>query len=167
MYCRKCGKEITRNDTRCPHCGADVVEVRQRSYAEKYEEEKKTQKPVKTVVGASDYPKDASIRDNRYLSMAIVTGFSAFIMLWIPWPKAWGIGTSLWMRILIIVLALIALYHTVKANQIINYNLNQAKKYNQRQPKNQISYTKPGLLTAANILAILTILISTYALFMR
>lgn len=167
MYCRKCGKEITRNDTRCPRCGADVVEVRQRSYAEKYEEEKKTQKPVKTVVGASDYPKDAGIRDNRYLSMAIVTGFSAFIMLWIPWPKAWGIGTSLWMRILIIVLALIALYHTVKANQIINYNLNQAKKYNQRHPKNQISYSKPVLLTAANILSIITILISTYALFMR
>lgn len=166
MYCRKCGKEIDRHLTRCPHCGTDVVEVRQRSYAQKYEEEKKSSTPYKTVKQASDYPKDAGIRDNRYLSPAIVTAFSAFILAWFPWPKSWGIGTSLWMRILIILLALLSLYHSVKANQIINYNLSQAKKYNQRHPKNQISYTKPGMLRIANVLAILTVLISTFALFM-
>ena len=41
MYCRKCGAEIKETSKFCDNCGCEVVKVKQVSYAEKYNENKK------------------------------------------------------------------------------------------------------------------------------
>ena len=44
MYCRKCGAEIKETSKFCDSCGCEVVKVKQVSYAEKYNENKKKNK---------------------------------------------------------------------------------------------------------------------------
>ena len=44
MYCRKCGAEIKETSKFCDNCGCEVVKVKQVSYAEKYNENKKKSK---------------------------------------------------------------------------------------------------------------------------
>ena len=44
MYCRKCGAEIKETSKFCDNCGCEVVKVKQVSYAEKYNENKKKMK---------------------------------------------------------------------------------------------------------------------------
>ena len=41
MYCRKCGAEIKETSKFCDSCGCEVVKVKQVSYAEKYNENKR------------------------------------------------------------------------------------------------------------------------------
>ena len=47
MYCRKCGAEIKETSKFCDNCGCEVVKVKQVSYAEKYNENKKKSKKQK------------------------------------------------------------------------------------------------------------------------
>ena len=46
MYCRKCGAEIKETSKFCDSCGCEVVKVKQVSYAEKYNENKKKNKEL-------------------------------------------------------------------------------------------------------------------------
>ena len=165
MYCRKCGKRLPRNVNRCPECGTDVIEVKQIPYAQKYEEEKMREKGMKKAE-PKDYPKEAGYKENGYLNYAVILSVGAFLFALIPWPKTWNIGTSLWMRLLVLVFALMAIYNCVKANQISNYNKTQITKYNARHPKDQLYYAKPKALTLANALAVVTALAATFSLFM-
>lgn len=165
MYCRKCGKKLDRNANRCPYCGADVLQVRQQSYSQRYEEEKQKDRETREAMSVG-YPKEIDYRDNIYVPYALWTAVAAFLLAVFPWPRAWGIGTALWMRILILVIALMSIYNCVKGNQISNYNASEIRKYNQRHPKNLQVYEKPRLLTLANVLAVLTAMITTFSIFM-
>lgn len=150
MYCRKCGEKIADNVSVCPKCGAEIVLVKQRSYQEKYDAQKKAEKQQK-----SKPTKKENIVENRYLSYAVVTALFAFVLSIIPWPASWGIGTSLWMKIIILVIALLADYHCVKAKQIDTYNIKHSKDYN-----------GAPALTVATVIAVITTLVSTFSLFM-
>lgn len=44
MYCRKCGTKIKETAQFCENCGAEVILVKQRSYTEKYKEDKKKER---------------------------------------------------------------------------------------------------------------------------
>ena len=50
MYCRKCGAEIKETSKFCDSCGCEVVKVKQVSYAEKYNENKKKNKKIYDTV---------------------------------------------------------------------------------------------------------------------
>lgn len=150
MYCRKCGEKIADNVSKCPKCGTEVILVKQRSYQEKYDEAKKLEKNNKGKVN-----KKENMIENRYISFAVVTSIFAFILSIIPWPSSWGIGTSLWMKIIILIVALLADYHCVKAKQIDTYNIKNTKNYN-----------GTPVLTIATFLAIITTLVSTFSIFM-
>lgn len=50
MYCRKCGAEIKETSKFCDSCGCEVVKVKQVSYAEKYNENKKKNKKSNTII---------------------------------------------------------------------------------------------------------------------
>lgn len=165
MYCRRCGKKLDRNLIRCPHCGTDVVEVKQKSYSQEYEEKREKERAEK-LARSTDYPKEIGVKDNVYVKYAVWTAVTAFLLAMIPWPKQWGVGTSVWMKIVILIIALMAVFNCVRGNQISNYNKTQIEKYNRRHPKDQYSYTKPGMLTFANVLAIVTALVTTFSLFL-
>lgn len=165
MYCRKCGKKLDKIVTRCPYCGTDVIEVKQKSYAQQYEENKQKEKELAKSTPAS-YPKEVGFRENNYHPYAVGTALSALILAIFPWPKSWGVGTSLWMRIIVLIVALMAVYNCVKANQICNYNKSQVTKYNRRNPKTQVYYEKPKSLTLANGIAIVVAMLTTFSLFM-
>ncbi|MBE6127950.1 MAG: zinc ribbon domain-containing protein [Erysipelotrichaceae bacterium] len=164
MYCRRCGKKLDRNLIRCPHCGTDVVEVKQKAYSQVYEEKKQKEKEEKAA--RTNYPEEIGVKENVYVNYAVGTAVAAFLLAMIPWPKQWAIGTSVWMKIAILVISLMAIFNCVHGNQISNYNKAQIEKYNKRHPKDQYTYTKPGLLTFANVLAIVTALVTTFSLFM-
>jgi Oxygen-sensitive ribonucleoside-triphosphate reductase len=147
MYCRKCGTKLEKGQTRCPKCGTEVLLIAQRSYDEKYREAKQKEKSAVRQIKVKP--------ENRYMNYAIICAFTAFVLSVLPWPVSWKIGNSIWMKVIILLVALIADYHCVKANQIDNMNV---KKY--------MTYQKPGILKVANVLAILTTIVATFSLFM-
>lgn len=58
---------------------------------------------------------------------AILFTTIATILAVFPWPKTWEIGTSLYMRISIVVLVLIADYHWLKTKQFNNLLFKEKK----------------------------------------
>ena len=47
MYCRKCGAVLKDSAKFCDSCGSEVIKVEQRSYAQKYNDNKIKQKMSK------------------------------------------------------------------------------------------------------------------------
>lgn len=149
MYCRRCGKKLDANATVCPYCHTEVIQVAQRPYAEKYQEKKeKERRAEKAFISAGK-------ADNPYLNRAVGSTLVAFIISIFPWPVKWGIGTSLWMKIIVILLALCADYFCIKANQISNEHV-----------RKHYLYKKPAALRCSNVVAVLTTLVSSFALFL-
>ena len=117
MYCRKCGALLNNSATFCHKCGVEVVAV-------------PVEKKVKEKV-------NVNVR-NDYAIPAIVIATIALILCIAPWPREWGIGTALWMKIAIFLLGVVAAFLSRKAD-VINKDLE--KKYQQS--------VKPGLVKYA------------------
>lgn len=152
MYCRKCGTKINDKAKFCDSCGDKVVIVRQRSEVEKYqaklaqeENNKKTKKQKKL----------ASLK-NPYVIPALGTAVIAFTLGMFPWPASWGVGTSLWMRIIILIVALLSSYHSRKARQV--NRVYQIKYRYEVQPKQ---------VKVATTLSSLTAVVALFALVMK
>lgn len=146
MYCRKCGAKLNDAAKFCDSCGEAVIVVKQRSDSQKYEErqtketKKKSQQKIEEL-------------KNPYVIPALGTAILAFGLAIFPWPVSWGIGTSLWMRILILLIALLSDYHCTKSRQVNNlYNI----QYRYR--------VQPQLVTTATVLATLTTAVALFAL---
>ena len=129
MYCRKCGAEIKETSKFCDNCGCEVVKVKQVSYAEKYNENKKKSKN--------------QAQSNKEQERMF------------PWNVVGsGIGTSLPMRIAIVVFALLADYHVTKAKQVNNLIFS---KYGFR--------IKSNVVSMVNVLSVFVTIMGMFALF--
>ncbi len=151
MYCRKCGSTINEKAKFCDSCGEEVKILRQRSDTQKFEEMNKNKtKKVKKDKREEKY-KDLK---NPYIIPALGTAVIAFSLAIFPWPVSWGVGTSLWMRIAIVLIVLLSDYHCTKARQMNNlYSI-------------QYNYlVQPQLLKVATTLSVITTIVAMFALF--
>lgn len=151
MYCRKCGTKISDTAKFCDSCGEGVRIVRQRSDVEKFQdklEQEQADKEPKTK-------KEKKLMDlkNPYVIPAFGTALIAFGLGIFPWPASWGVGTSLWMRILILVVALLSAYHSRKARQV-----NKAYEIRYRYQ------VQPKFVTTATVLSSITTIVALFAL---
>lgn len=152
MYCRKCGAKLSDTAKFCDSCGSEVKLIKQRSDAQKYEDRQKYEQTKESKKQAKDNQKIDDLK-NPYVIPALGTAILAFGLAVFPWPISWGIGTSLWMRILILLIALLSDYHCTKSRQV--NNLYQIK-YRYR--------VQPQLVKTATILATLTTIVALFAL---
>lgn len=158
MYCRKCGAKISDKAKFCDNCGKEVVIVKQRTDSQKYDElrEKKQQEKIKKENKKTKREKKLDKLKNPYVIPAFGTAIIAFGLGMFPWPVSWGVGTSLWMRILILVIALLSDYHCTKSRQVNRlYNI---------QYRYQV---QPSLVKVASILSGVTTAVALFALFMK
>ena len=123
MYCRKCGAKIDDHAQFCEHCGTEVVIVPQKSYAQKYQEQKH-QKKSQDKQNKTQQKQQAKHQDvkNPYIGASLFAALISLICAVFPWNLIGsGIGTSLAMRIIIVVFALLGDYHATKAKQTNRY----------------------------------------------
>lgn len=154
MYCRKCGEKISNKAKFCDACGEGVVIVRQRSDSQKYKDREKEMKYPKEIKKTKREKKLENLK-NPYVIPALTTAVVAFGLGIFPWPTHWQVGTSLWMRVTILVIALLSDYHCTKARQTNRlYNI---------QYRYQIS---PKLVKTATILASITTMTALFSLVM-
>ena len=58
MYCRKCGAVLKDSAKFCDSCGSEVIKVEQRSYAQKYNDNKIKQKMSKKDIERMEKHRD-------------------------------------------------------------------------------------------------------------
>lgn len=156
MYCRKCGAEISNSAKFCDSCGEQVKVIKQRSDAQKFDDRRKLEQSQKKEKKAKKSQREKKLEElkNPYVIPAFATAVLAFGLGIFPWPRSWEIGTSLWMRVAIVLIALLSDYHCTKAKQVNRlYDI---------QYRYQV---RPKMLTVATVLATITTAISLYALF--
>lgn len=118
MYCRKCGAEIKESAKFCDSCGAEVIKVKQRSYSDKYAERKAQGNKKDSEAKRREKHKDEK---NPYISAAMFATIVSLVLAIFPWNLIGkGIGTSLPMRIAVVIFALLGDYHSTKARQVNN-----------------------------------------------
>lgn len=141
MYCRKCGSHLRENAKFCDHCGESIVVIKPKGNMWKYgKQEKIKEEKLKSL-------------KNPYVIPAIITAVIAFGLGIFPWPKSWQIGTSFWMKLTILVIALLSDYHCTKSKQV------------NRLYQIQYSYEiMPRALKTAAILAIITTFAATFSI---
>lgn len=61
MYCRKCGAVLKDSAKFCDSCGSEVIKVEQRSYAQKYNDNKIKQKMSKKDIERMEKHRDEKI----------------------------------------------------------------------------------------------------------
>lgn len=151
MYCRKCGAKISDTASFCDDCGEKIKVVKQRTDTQKYEDRKNEDVQNKKKTKPNKAMEDLK---NPYVIPALGTAIIAFGLAIFPWPIAWEIGTSLWMRIIILFIALLSDYHCTKSRQVNNlYNI----QYRYR--------VRPQWVTVATALATFTTVVALFALF--
>lgn len=151
MYCRKCGAKLNETAKFCDSCGEEVKQVKQRTDAQKYDERRKEDAKKKKNKAKKEQPLEEL--KNPYVIPALGAAIVAFGLAIFPWPASWGVGTSLWMRILILLIALLSDYHCTKSRQVNNlYNI----QYRYR--------VQPQLVTVATVLATFTTVVALFAL---
>lgn len=155
MYCRKCGTKINDTAKFCDSCGEAVVLVKQRSEVEKFQSKVAKEENEKMQQKTKKEKKRMDLK-NPYVIPALGTALIAFGLGMFPWPVSWGVGTSLWMRILILVVALLSAYHSKKARQV-----NRAYEMRYRYQ------VKPKFVTTATILSSVTTMVALFALVMK
>lgn len=143
MYCRKCGARISMNAVFCESCGAEVVKVDENKCTKENKNKKsKREKKLENL-------------KNKDILPGTIFSILAFLIAIFPYQKSWGIGTSLWLRIIILILALIGAYFTTRAKKLNNlYEI---------QYKYQV---KPNLVKVSYILSTITIIASLFAFIM-
>lgn len=154
MYCRKCGTKINDTAKFCDSCGESVKIVKQRSDVEKFQD--KLEQEEKNKQPKTKKQKKLTDLKNPYVIPALGTAIIAFGLGIFPWPVSWGVGTSLWMRILILVVALLSAYHSRKARQV-----NKAYEIRYRYQ------VQPKFVTTATVLSSLTTMVALFALVMK
>lgn len=153
MYCRKCGAEIKDSASFCDHCGAEVVKVKQRSYSEKYNDQKKQTNKKDSEAKRREKHKDEK---NPYVSAAMFATIVSLVLAMFPWNLVGkNIGTSLPMRISVVVFALLGDYHATKAKQVNNMLYSR---YGFRIQEN--------IVKVVYILAVFATVLGLFALFM-
>lgn len=157
MYCRKCGAKISDKAKFCDSCGEAVVIVKQRSDAQRVKDLKEESKKVDTKKSHKELKREKKLEGlkNPYVYPALGTAILAFGLGMFPYPQSWGIGTALWMRILILVVALLSDYHCIQARRVNNMF------YNQYRYKVQ-----PQHVNTATGLAVITTIVALFSLFM-
>ncbi len=128
MYCRKCGKKISDHAQFCDHCGAEVVIVPQQSYADKYKENKKKAKSQTKQTSEQKKKQQEKYKyaKNPYIAASLFASIVSLACAIFPWNLIGeGIGTSLPMRIIVVVFALLGDYHATKAKQTNRYLKNR------------------------------------------
>lgn len=153
MYCRKCGAKINDKAKFCDSCGTEVIFVKQRSDVEKFQDKLAREQEAKANEKKTRREKKLAELKNPYVIPALGTAIIAFGLGIFPWPHEWGVGTSLWMRILILVIALLSAYHSRKARQV-----NQAYDIRYRYK------VQPKFVTVATVLSSLTTIVALFAL---
>lgn len=156
IYCRKCGTQLKDSAKFCDSCGAEVIKVKQRSYQEKYDDNKKKEK--EKSLSKKDLKRIEKHKDekNPYIGAALFATVTAVILVVFPWGYIKeGLGTSLFMRIAVVVFALLADYHCTKAKQVNNLLYS---KYGFRIQENT--------LKIVNIFSVAVTIIGLFALFM-
>lgn len=156
IYCRKCGTQLKDAAKFCDSCGAEVIKVKQRSYQEKYDDNKKKEK--EKLLSKKDIKRLEKHKDERnpYVGAALFATTIAFILAVFPWGYIKeGLGTSIFMRIAVVVFALLADYHCTKAKQVNNLLYG---KYGFRIQENTVKIV--------NIFAIIVTIVGLFALFM-
>lgn len=103
MYCRKCGAEIKETSKFCDNCGCEVVKVKQVSYAEKYNENKKKSKNQAQSNKEQERMMKHKDEKNPYIAASLFATVVAIVLAMFPWNLLGsGIGTSLPMRIAVV-----------------------------------------------------------------
>lgn len=128
MYCRKCGKKIRDHAQFCDYCGTEVVIIPQKSYADKYKESKKTAKSQAHQTSQQQKKQQEKHKDakNPYIAASLFASIVSLVCAIFPWNLIGeGIGTSLPMRIIVVVFALLGDYHATKAKQTNRYLKNK------------------------------------------
>lgn len=156
IYCRKCGVELKDSAKFCDNCGAEVIKIKQRSYQEKYDEKKEKMKQKEHSKKELERMEKHKDEKNPYINAAFFAVLMAFILSIFPWSIIGeNIGTSLGMRIAIVIFALLADYHCTKAKQT-----------------NNLIYSRYGFriredtVKIVNVFSIIMTIIALFALFM-
>lgn len=150
IYCRKCGAQLKNNAKFCDSCGCEVVKIKQISYSDQYKAKKHANRS--TTLQKSTQKKDEK---NPYIAASMVAVMMALILAMFPWNLIGkGIGTSLPMRIAVIILALLGDYHITKAKQVNNLIFS---KYGYRVKENIVSFI--------NVIAVFVTIMGMFALF--
>lgn len=178
MYCRRCGKKLEDGATSCPACGTEVVEVKQRPYAEKYraqrqaEREQRAQERAEAAAAKAESSNDelaareaAGIERDPYLLPATLAGAVALGLAMFPWPSEWGVGTSLWMKLCVLGLSVCALVLSFLATRIEEGNVRKAQSYSKSHKKRAFTYEKSKQLTIAQVLGGFSALMALLSLF--
>ncbi len=150
IYCRKCGTQLKENAKFCDSCGCEVIRIKQISYADQYKAKKHANRATaiqKSIQGKQE--------KNPYIAASMVAVFMALILAMFPWNIIGkGIGTSLVMRIAVILFALLGDYHITKAKQVNNLIFS---KYGYRVKENIVSFI--------NVIAVFVTIMGMFALF--
>lgn len=150
IYCRKCGAQLKDNAKFCDSCGCEVVKIKQISYADQYKAKKHANRS--TTLQKYTQKKDEK---NPYIAASMIAVMMALILVMFPWNLIGkGIGTSLPMRIAVIILALLGDYHITKAKQVNNLIFS---KYGYRVKENIVSFI--------NVIAVFVTIMGMFALF--
>ncbi|MEG0275713.1 MAG: zinc-ribbon domain-containing protein [Coprobacillus sp.] len=155
MYCRKCGSKMSDTAKFCDNCGEKVVVMKQRSDVQKYAEKRENKLSEQKDKDLKKTKREKKLDElkNPYIIPALGTAILAFGLGIFPWPASWGVGTSLWMRILILVIALLSNYHCTKSRQVNRlYNI---------QYRYQV---KPKIVSIATMLSSVTTVVALFAL---
>lgn len=156
IYCRKCGAELKDSAKFCDSCGAEVIKVKQRSYQEKYDDKKKKMKAQTQSQKEQERMEKHKDEKNPYINAALIATVVAFVLAIFPWRYIGeNIGTSLPMRIAVVIFALLGDYHCTKAKQTNNLIYSR---YGFRIRENTVK--------VVNAFAIFVTIIGLFALFM-
>ncbi len=85
MYCRKCGAEIKETSKFCDNCGCEVVKVKQVSYAEKYNENKKKSKNQAQSNKEQERMMKHKDEKNPYIAASLFATVVAIVLAMFPW----------------------------------------------------------------------------------
>ncbi|MFV0394886.1 MAG: zinc-ribbon domain-containing protein [Coprobacillaceae bacterium] len=155
MYCRKCGSKVNDRAKFCDSCGEKIVIVKQRGDVEKFQAKLASEEQDKQKNISKKEKKQMDLK-NPYVIPALGTAIIAFALGIFPWPASWGVGTSLWMRIIILVVALLSSYHSRKARQV-----NKAYHIRYRYE------VQPKYVKVASVLSSLTAVVALFTLVMK